>query len=149
MREGRSIEFKESMSKTFLKTVSAFSNYGGGSIYFGVNDDGEIVGLDDPDAACLDIENRINDSISPQPDYSLVVHKADSVVELMVREGRAKPYLYRAKAYRRNDSATIEVDQLEMMRLVLEGRNLAYEQLPAKTQDLSFETLAAAFGERV
>lgn len=149
MRESKSIEFKESVSNTFLKTVSAFANYGGGSILFGVNDSGEAVGLDNPEATCLDIENRVNDGISPQPDYSLVIHRADSVVELVVSEGRAKPYLYRAKAYRRNDSATIEANQLEMTRLVLEGRNLAFEQLPTKMQSLTFKTLAAAFEERV
>ena len=32
MREGRSLEFKESVSSTFLKTVCAFANYGGGTI---------------------------------------------------------------------------------------------------------------------
>lgn len=31
-----------------MKTVSALANYGGGSILFGVGDEGEAVGLDDP-----------------------------------------------------------------------------------------------------
>ena len=52
-------------SNTFLKTVSAFSNYHGGAILFGVDDDGNVKGLPDVKQACLDIENKINDSISP------------------------------------------------------------------------------------
>ena len=52
-------------SNTFLKTVSAFSNYNGGAILFGVDDDGNVKGLPDVKQACLDIENKINDSISP------------------------------------------------------------------------------------
>lgn len=32
MRETRNLEFKETITSTFLKTVSAFSNYDGGII---------------------------------------------------------------------------------------------------------------------
>lgn len=69
MRETRILEFKETITNTFLKTVSAFSNYDGGTILFGVDDDGNVKGLSDVKQACLDIENKINDSISPQPNY--------------------------------------------------------------------------------
>jgi hypothetical protein len=66
MRETRTLEFKETITNTFLKTVSAFSNYDGGTIVFGIDDDGKIKGLADAKQSCLDIENKINDSISPQ-----------------------------------------------------------------------------------
>ena len=65
MRETRILEFKETITNTFLKTVSAFSNYNGGTILFGVDDNGNVKGLLDVKQACLDIENKINDSISP------------------------------------------------------------------------------------
>ena len=64
MRETRNLEFKETITNTFLKTVSAFSNYEGGTILFGVDDDGNIKGLSDLIKSCLDIENKINDTIS-------------------------------------------------------------------------------------
>ena len=67
MRETRTMEFKETITNTFLKTVSAFSNYDGGVILFGVDDEGNSKGLSDVKQSCLDIENKINDSISPQP----------------------------------------------------------------------------------
>ena len=73
MRETRILEFKETITNTFLKTVSAFSNYDGGTIYFGIDDEGKIKGLPDVKQACLDIENKINDSISPQPNYMLEI----------------------------------------------------------------------------
>ncbi len=40
MRETRILEFKETITNTFLKTVSAFSNYDGGTILFGIDDNG-------------------------------------------------------------------------------------------------------------
>ena len=42
MRETRILEFKETITNTFLKTVSAFSNYNGGTILFGVDDNGNV-----------------------------------------------------------------------------------------------------------
>ena len=149
MRETRTLEFKETITNTFLKTVSAFSNYDGGIILFGVDDDGNIKGLPDVKQACLDIENKINDSITPQPDYTLEVQNNDQTIKLTVKSGLQKPYLYKSKAYKRNDTATIEVDTLEFSRLVLDGKNIRFEELPCKDQELSFEILHRKLKETV
>lgn len=141
MRETRTMEFKETITNTFLKTVSAFSNYGGGTIYFGIDDNGNIKGLPDVKQSCLDIENKINDSISPQPNYTLEIQNNDQTIKLTVKSGVQKPYLYKSKAYKRNDTATIEVDTLEFSRLVLEGKNIRFEELPCRDQTLSFDFL--------
>ena len=141
MRETRILEFKETITNTFLKTVSAFSNYDGGTIYFGIDDEGKIKGLPDVKQACLDIENKINDSISPQPNYMLEIQNNNRTIKLTVQSGLQKPYLYKSKAYKRNDTATIEVDTLELSRLILEGKNIRFEELPCEDQDLSFEIL--------
>lgn len=149
MRETRILEFKETITNTFLKTVSAFSNYDGGEILFGVDDDGNIKGLSDVKQACLDIENKINDSISPQPNYTLEIQNNDQTIKLSVKSGLQKPYLYKSKAYKRNDTATIEVDTLEFSRLVLEGKNIRFEELPCKDQELSFEILQSNLKEKI
>ncbi|MDD7408503.1 MAG: ATP-binding protein [Anaerovoracaceae bacterium] len=141
MPENKRLEYKEKITNTFLKTVSAFSNYDGGKIIFGIRDDGSISPLSDPEAQKLDIENRINDSISPQPDYSLEITDNGRTITLDVKPGHRKPYMYKSKAYKRNDTATIEADQLELTRLILEGQNIGYEELPARNQDLKFSVL--------
>lgn len=149
MRETRILEFKETITNTFLKTVSAFSNYDGGEILFGVDDDGNIKGLSDVKQACLDIENKINDSISPQPNYTLEIQNNEQTIKLSVKSGLQKPYLYKSKAYKRNDTSTIEVDTLEFSRLVLEGKNIRFEELPCKDQKLSFEILQSKLKEKI
>ena len=141
MRETRTTEFKETITNTFLKTVSAFSNHDGGVIYFGLDDDGNVKGLPNVKQACLDIENKINDSISPQPNYTLEIQNNNQTIKLTVKSGAQKPYLYKSKAYKRNDTATIEVDTLEFSRLILDGKNTRFEELPCKEQELSFEVL--------
>ena len=149
MRETRTIEFKETITNTFLKTVSAFSNYDGGEIFFGIDDDGNIKGLPDAKQACLDIENKINDSITPQPDYTLELQNNEKTIKLTVKSGLQKPYLYKSKAYKRNDTATIEVDTLEFSRLVLEGKNIRFEELPCKDQELTFDILYQKLKEHI
>ena len=149
MRETRILEFKETITNTFLKTVSAFSNYDGGTILFGVDDDGNIKGLPDVKQACLDIKNKMNDSIAPQPDYTLEIQNNDQTIKLTVKSGLQKPYLYKSKAYKRNDTATIEVDTLEFSRLILDGKNIRFEELPCKDQKLSFEILHRKLKENI
>lgn len=141
MYENRNLEFKQEMTNSFLKTVSAFSNFGGGTILFGVSDDGQAVGLEQPEKFRLDLENRINDSISPKPDYTIRINSKKKILRLDVSEGKYKPYLYKGKAYRRSDTASIEVDQVELKRLTLEGANLYYEELPCGKDDLTFSYL--------
>lgn len=149
MHETRTLEFKETITNSFLKTVSAFSNYDGGTIIFGIDDDGNVKGLSDAKQSCLDIENKINDSISPQPDYTLEIQNNEQTIKLAVKSGLQKPYLYKSKAYKRNDTATIEVDTLELSRLVLEGKNIRFEELPCKEQELSFEILYRKLKESI
>ena len=149
MKETRRMEFKSEISDTFLKTVSAFANYDGGRILFGYDDNGKAVGLEDPEQACLNIENKINDSIRPQPDYELSIQESSRTVVLTVKAGPNKPYTYRSKAYRRKDTATIEVDELELARLVLQGKNIDYEELPAENQKLTFVFLEKKAKEEI
>ena len=149
MKEGRNLEFKQDISNTFLKTVSAFANFGDGVILFGVSYGGDAVGVKDPDAGCLDIENRINDSISPRPDYTMSINRRTGVITLRVSQGRNKPYMYNGKAYRRSDTATVEADPLELRRLVLEGSNMYFEDLPCGSDDLTFEYFETRLKEKL
>lgn len=90
--ESKSLEYKEQISKTYLKTVSAYANYRNGCILFGVNDSKHIVGIDDVAQCCLNIENMINDNIFPVPDYEIEINKNNTIC-LKVLEGSYKPYL--------------------------------------------------------
>ncbi len=149
MKESRTLELKETVTKTFLKTVSAFSNYEGGTIIFGIDDDGRIKGISDLKSTCLNIENSINDNITPQPQYEIKMNQDEKTISLIVKEGNSKPYLYHSKAYKRNDTATIEVDAFELTRLVLEGKKINYEELRSDLQDLNFNYLEYKLKEHI
>ena len=51
-RESRSLEYNENMdSNTFMKTISAYANYGDRVIIFGITDDGRVKGDFNPEKA--------------------------------------------------------------------------------------------------
>ena len=66
-----------------------FSNYEGGVILFGIDDNGKAKGMADVKQSCLDIENKINDSISPQPDYKIEI-QSDNTIKLTIKNWYSK-----------------------------------------------------------
>ena len=149
MKESKELELKSTITNTFLKTVSAFSNYNSGKIIFGIDDNGKIIGLENIEELCLDLENKINDNISPKPDFRFIKDTKKNIITLIVEEGFNKPYLYKGKAYKRNDTSTVEVDKVELNRLTLLGLNQYYEELKARKQDLEFKVLKKELEEKL
>ena len=149
MKESKELELKSTITNTFLKTVSAFSNYNSGKIIFGVDDTGKIIGLENIEELCLDLENKINDNINPKPDFRFIKDTKKNIITLIVEEGFNKPYLYKGKAYKRNDTSTVEVDRIEFNRLTLLGLNQYYEELKARKQNLKFEVLTKELEEKL
>lgn len=142
-KEKYNLEFKVEVSKTFLKTVSAYANYNDGVIMFGVDDDGDLIGIENVKEESLRIENMINDAIVPVPNFEIEINKVEnkSIVLLKVKKGKDTPFYYQGKAYKRADTSTVEVDRFELRRLSMEGVNMDYEERKASSQDLSFITL--------
>lgn len=148
MRGTYNLEFKQTMTNSFLKTVVAFANYDGGKIIFGIDDKGKIIGIEDPTKFAIDLENKINDSISPQASYEIEIDQNNLVI-LNVDSGDDKPYFYKSKSYKRNDSATVEVDPQELKRLILEGKNISYDQVPSINKDCKFSYLEGKLQEKL
>ena len=143
-KEDYNLEYKEKVSKTFLKTISAYANYNDGRIVFGVDDNGNVVGLkENPKEEALRIENMINDSLTPVPYFEIKVKEIEGkeIIVLEVKKGKDTPYYYQGKAYKRADTASIEVDRFELRRLALEGINMHYEDKKASSDDLDFNIL--------
>lgn len=84
MWETFNLELKEKITNSFLKTVTAFANYDGGRIIFGIDDNDNVKEIQNPIQAALDIENKINDSISPKVDYLINIDEKKKIVELVI-----------------------------------------------------------------
>lgn len=149
LKESKNLDLKKEMTDTFLKTVSAFANFGTGTIIFGVNDDGTIVGIGDMKKLRLDIENKINQNINPIPDYTLEEDEKNNIVKLVVKEGKDKPYFYKSKSYMRRDTSTVEMDKYELKRFIMDVDNISFDSLKSTNQDLEFTILEKALKEKM
>lgn len=63
--ENSKTEFTLTVTEKSLKDIAAFVNTSGGTIYYGVDDSGKVVGLNDIDDQFTRLTNMIRDSISP------------------------------------------------------------------------------------
>ena len=63
--ENHTAEFKQSWHDEYLKTVAAFANTEGGTIYIGYDDRGEVVGLEKSETKKMleDLPNKIRSKL--------------------------------------------------------------------------------------
>lgn len=83
-------DVEEKKVRSWLKSVSAFANTEGGTLYFGVDDDANIVGVDNPQHISEFISEKINAHLDPVPTFSLSPKKTDDgkvLIELTVGAG--------------------------------------------------------------
>ena len=87
---------EEKKPKSWLKSVSAFANGEGGSLFFGVDNDGTVLGLDNIQDITEKIGSAIKDKVDPLPDVEAIPHKDGGVkvLELKVHSGKYTPYYY-------------------------------------------------------
>ena len=71
-QESESVELKAIVVEDIKKEIIAFANCEGGKLYIGVQDDGTVSGLDNPDEAALQVSNMVRDAI--KPDLTMFLH---------------------------------------------------------------------------
>ncbi len=69
--ESQNVEFKEAWHDEYLKWICGFANAQGGTLWIGVADDGEPVGLPDAKRLLEDIPNKIQDVLGIVAEVSL------------------------------------------------------------------------------
>ena len=151
------VTLEEKKPKSWLKSVSAFANGSGGSLFFGVDNGGCVKGLDDVQHVCEAISSRIRDYMDPLPEVEMIPHIiADKlhILQLKVKTGSYTPYYYigdgQRVAFVRVGDESVPASAEQMMRLVLKGSNKTYDSLHTdyKAEDYSFTILANTFKKR-
>lgn len=155
--ETTEIEFKENLElkkpKSWLKTVSAFSNGIGGTIYFGVNNDREIVGLEDTQGDVEKISELIKSKIEPLANFNIAVITQDgkNVIRLEVKQGTKTPYYYVGDGNKivfvRIGNESVNAPTYIISELVAKGEKITYDAGISKYnfEDLSFTLFKATY----
>ena len=71
-QESETVELKSIVVDDIKKEIIAFANCEGGKLYIGVQDDGTVIGVDDPDGVALQVSNMVRDAI--KPDLTMFLH---------------------------------------------------------------------------
>ena len=156
--EATDCDFKEAIEfnkpKSWLKTVSAFADGIGGTIFFGIDDDRNVVGLTELKNAIDSISKLLRERITPLPEFIVTPVRTENgkdVIILKVLPGSHTPYYYNAdgvlQAYIRVGSDSVPANAQQLNRLVLKGQNIDYDSLPTNYifTDVSFTVLDAAY----
>ena len=147
-RESDTVEFKREFTPDIRATVIAFANTYGGSIYIGIEDDGSICGIKDPDETALQTINMIRDSVCPDVmmfiSSQLVEIEHKTVLQIKVAPGTSRPYYLRSKGVRpegvfvRQGPSTVPASPAAILKMIQETSGNHYEDALSLNQELTF-----------
>jgi len=152
--ESENMEFKRQLTDDIYKEVVAFANTGGGTIYIGIDDQGNAVGLEDVDETYTRITNGIRDAILP--DVTLFVRftlQDNRVIKVEVSEGAFKPYYLKSKGlkpsgvYIRQGASAVPASFDQIRKMIKDSDGDVFEKMRSMNQDLTFESAKAAFSK--
>ena len=144
---------EEKKPKSWLKSVSAFANGSGGSLFFGIDNDGIVKGLDDVQYVCESISSKIRDYMDPLPEVEMIPQNINGleILQLKVNAGSYTPYYYvgdgQRVAFIRIGDESLPATAEQMVRLVLKGSNKTYDSIHTdyKADNYAFTILANTF----
>ena len=150
--ESERIEYKSQMLEDLYKEVIAFANTDGGVIYIGIDNEGNLTGIDDVDETYTRLTNGIRDAIAP--DVTMFVRyvlQDNKVIRIEVGEGSYKPYYLKAKGikptgvYVRQGASSVQASPDQIRRMMKESDGDNYEDSRSLDQDLTFSAAETAF----
>lgn len=148
-KESETREFKSSTSelKESMVSISAMLNKAGkGTVYFGVDDNGNVKGMEIGKRTMKDIANMISLTIKPTI-YPIIEEKADDdkrYIEVSV-SGTTGPYSYKGAYYIRVGDEDKLADN-DLLRKLLSSSSDFLREKPSYQDQLSFSALFASLG---
>jgi ATP-dependent DNA helicase RecG len=131
--ESEIVEFKESFNDSALEAVGAFSNAGGGTVFIGVTDQGQAIGLQIGKKTIEDMANRIQEASDPriQPSISILEHEEKKIIAIHVAKSTGIPISIRGRFYKRTGKTKQRMSHEEITHCMLASTNISWD---AKTE---------------
>jgi len=145
--KSQTIEFKLSFQKEVIASVVAFANAQGGKVFIGVNDDGQIVGVDIQQESLQNWINQIKLSTTPSviPDISIETISGCTLVVIDVKEYPIKPISFKNRYYMRRANSNHLMSMEEIADEYLKTKNSSWDYYVYTTQsfnDISLEKVS-------
>ena len=158
MMESKTLEYKREYTDDIKYAVVAFANTDGGKLIIGIEDDGRVCGVSDPDGTMLRVANMIRDAIRPDMTLFTEVYAAETeekpVVVVHVQRGTARPYYLAAKGVRpegvyvRQGPSSVPASETAILNMIRETSGDRYEDARSLNQQLTFNAASAYFARR-
>ncbi len=156
--ESEIVELKSQVVGDICKEIIAFANSKGGTLYIGVEDNGNVVGVENADKVTLQLSNMVRDSI--KPDVTMFIHyetlwvEGKSIIAATVQKGTDRPYYLGSKGlkptgvYVRNGNSTDPATDTAIRRMIKETDGDSFETMRSLEQNLTFKTTEELFRKR-
>ncbi|WFR58141.1 putative DNA binding domain-containing protein [Anaerocolumna sp. AGMB13025] len=156
--EGLNLELKRQVVDDIRKTVIAFANTDGGIVYVGIEDSGEIVGIENTDNEILKLSNMIRDSVKPDitlfTSYETGELENKKIIKIIVQRGTESPYYLIGKGLRpegvfvRQGASTVPASESAIRKMIKETDGDSYEDMRSLNQEITFEAAQREFSSR-
>ena len=152
-------EFKVKLTDKFEEEVISFLNTNGGNIYLGVNDKGDIVGINgNIDLLQRTIKDRIKDNIMPSTLglYDVIVLEKDNkkYIKVIIAKGNERPYYLKGMGMTPDScfirvGSSIQSMSSEMINNEFSKRTRnSLKNIVSPKQDLTFSQLKIYYEEK-
>jgi len=118
MPENQTVEWKSSWRDEWLKWICGYANAQGGTLIIGMDDDGQVVGVDDVKRLSEDIPNKIRHALGIVPEVNLRDKEGLDYIEVVV-EPHDMAINYHGRYYYRTGSVKSELTGAELNAFLL------------------------------
>jgi len=129
--EGAGTEFKAEVRnlETIARTVCAFLNTRGGTVFCGVDEKGKLIGIEAVADYVQSIHAYLLESITPKALFTVNVDDEDgkSILSIEVPEGKDRPYVFAGSVYVRQGNSTRMADA-STLRDMVQSKSVAAER---------------------
>ncbi len=156
--ESDTVELKSQLISDICKEIIAFANSRGGTLYVGVEDSGNVIGVTDADQSTLQLSNMIRDSIKPDVTmfvrYETLCVEGKNIIAVTVQKGTDRPYYLGSKGlkpsgvYVRNGASTDPATDTAIRRMIKETDGDSFETMRSLEQQLTFKAAEEQFKKR-
>ena len=131
MSEDQNIEYKQCWRDEYLKWICGFANATGGKIYIGIDDNGQVVGVEDAKKLMEDIPNKIVNFLGIVADVNLLHKEEKEYIEITVVPSNV-PISFKGVYHYRSGSTKQELNGAALQRFLLKRLGRSWDDLPCE-----------------
>ncbi|WP_313316216.1 ATP-binding protein [Stutzerimonas nitrititolerans] len=126
--ESQTLEFKRPWKDDYLRTICAFANGEGSRLLVGVDDDGQVMGLENGRELLETLPNKIHNKLALLVDVILNQQEGREYLEVAV-QGTYAPVSYAGKFYKRSGSNTVELTGSKLTHFLLKKYGKTWDDI--------------------